>query len=149
MPFLRFMVACLSALACLGTSYADAAQRPPRLQGKGSKPAALLRVQICAGKVEQGLCGPKLSGSFPEIAKVGGINSVEGPLTIRCPGKPPQSNICETDAARPVKVTIRAWVIRDGYHHFDHWEGACSGTVQVCTLRVDGVTTAKAVIRSD
>jgi hypothetical protein len=45
-------------------------------------------------------------------------------------------------------VTIRAWPRRDGYHEFDHWEGACMGIVATCTLRVQGDVTVKAVFRS-
>ena len=142
-------MACLSALTFLGTSHALAGGPIPG-PGKASKPAgARLSVTICAGGVQPGLCGPKafargqLSNSFPAIAKQAGTISAPRPLNIKCPG------ICEAAAARPVKVTIRAWPRRDGYHEFDHWEGACMGTVPTCTVRIRGEVTVKAVFRSD
>jgi hypothetical protein len=145
MPTVRFSVACLVALACLGSSHAVAGGPLP---GKPKLAGTRLTVTICAGDVRPGLCGPKafargqLSSSFPAIARQAGTVSA-APMNIRCPG------VCEAAAERPVKVTIRAWPRRDGYHEFDHWEGACMGTVPTCTVRVQGDVTVKAVFRSD
>ena len=147
MSLVRFSAACLLALTCLGTSYALAGGpitgKPGKLSG------ARLTVTICAGDVRPGLCGPKafargqLSTSFPAIARQAGTISAAGPMNVRCPG------VCESSSARAVQVTIRAWPRRDGYHEFDHWEGACMGTVPTCTVRVQGDVTVKAVFRSD
>ena len=146
MPIVRFSVACLVALTCLGSSHAVAGGPLP---GKPKLAGTRLTVTICAGEVKPGLCGPKafargqLSNSFPAIARQAGTVSAARPMNIRCPG------VCEAAAERPVKVTIRAWPRRDGYHEFDHWEGACMGTVATCTVRVQGDVTVKAVFRSD
>jgi len=146
MPIVRVSVACLVALTCLGSSIAIAGGPLP---GKPKLAGTRLTVTICAGDVRPGLCGPKafargqLSSSFPAIAKQAGTVSTARPLNIRCPG------VCEAAAGGPVKVTIRAWPRRDGYHEFDHWEGACMGTVPTCTVRVQGDATVKAVFRSD
>lgn len=146
MPFLRLSAACLAALACLGAGYADARLKPP---GKAVKPGgARLSVEICAGEARPGLCGPKafsrrqLGGGFPEIARQAGVVSAPA-LNIKCPGK------CGENAPRPKSVTVRAWATVGGYYTFDHWEGACTGTVPTCRLRVGGDMTAKAVFRSD
>jgi hypothetical protein len=146
MPLVRASVACLVALMCLGSSSAVAGGPLP---GKPKLAGHRLTVTICAGEVRAGLCGPKafargqLSNSFPAIARQAGTINSSRPLTIRCPG------VCEAAVERPAKVTIRAWPRRDGYHEFDHWEGACMGTVPTCTLRVQGDVTVKAVFRSD
>jgi hypothetical protein len=146
MPIVRFSVACLVALTCLGSSIAVAGSPLP---GKGSKPkAAQIVVAICAGDVQPGLCGPKfggrqLGGTWPAIARQAGTISATRP-NIRCPG------VCEAEAKRGTGVTFRASPRRDGYHEFDHWEGACMGTVPTCTLRgVQGNVAVKAVFRTD
>jgi len=114
-----------------------------------SKPAPGLTVTICAGDVKRGLCGPtafsggQLGNGFPAIARQAG--SVSAPsVDIKCPG------ICEYNKRpRPKNVTIRAWPRRDGYHEFDHWEGACTTTVPTCTVPFKGNLTVKAVFRTD
>ena len=146
MPLARFSAVCLVAVACLGPSFANAGGPLP---GKPKLAGIRLTVTICAGDVRPGLCGPKafargqLSNSFPAIARQAGTVSAAGPMSIRCPG------VCEAASDRAAKVTIRAWPRRDGYHEFDHWEGACTGTVTTCTVRVQGDMTVKAVFRSN
>lgn len=138
MQYLRFSVACLSALACLGTGYADA--RPP-----GTR----LSVVICvAQEPDPPICGPrvkvsrgKLGATFPPIAKRSGVVSAPF-LKIKCPG------VCEAAVSRAVKVTITAWPTRPQYA-LDHWEGSCAGNAPTCTLRVSANALAKAVFRSD
>ena len=98
MPIVRFSVACLVALTCLGSSIAVAGSPLP---GKGSKPkAAQIVVAICAGDVQPGLCGPKfggrqLGGTWPAIARQAGTISATRP-NIRCPG------VCEAEAKRGI-----------------------------------------------
>jgi hypothetical protein len=154
MRVVRFFVACLSALACLGASYAVAGGPIP--PGKATKAGATLKVQICAGVVSPTQCGPKVARvkglargqartAFPPIAKQAGSVTVPR-LNITCP------DACEATAARPMTVTIKAWPRRDGYHEFHHWEGGCdrAGTVATCTLPIGiGVTTVTAVITSN
>jgi hypothetical protein len=139
MPLVRFSVACLVALACLGSTHAVAGGPIP---GKPSKLAgAQVLVEICFGEA----CGPKafsggrIGDSFPPIAKQAGTITASRPLNLKCPGT------CEGTADRPVKVTIRAVPKRGAYTEFAHWEGACMGTVATCTLRVQGRMTVKAV----
>jgi hypothetical protein len=146
MPLVRLSMACLAALTCLGTSYAAAGKPIP---GPVSKPAGGLTVEICAGDVKRGLCGPtafsggRVGDGFPAIAKQAG--SISAPsVDIKCPG------VCGyNERRRPKTVTIRAWPRRDGYHEFDHWDGACRGTVPTCTVPFKGNLTVKAVFRTD
>ena len=141
MPPVRFLVAGLAALTCLGASHAFAGGPIP---GKPGKPAgAQVVVAICFGDA----CGPKafsrgqLGDSFPPIARQAGTITASSPLNLRCPGT------CEGTVDRPVTVTIRAVPRRGAYTEFDHWEGACMGTVATCTVRAQGRVSVKAVFR--
>jgi hypothetical protein len=144
MPLMRFSVACLVALMCLGSSYAGAVDRPP---AKPAKPAAQIVVEICAGDSKnRDNCGPGKGFSgrrlgeppIPEIAQRAGSLSASGPMNFKCPGP------CQGKAKRAVTVTIKAVAARDGYHKFLKWEGACVGTVPTCRVRVQGSMTVTA-----
>jgi hypothetical protein len=143
MPLVRFLVACLVALTCLGAGHAVAGGP---ISGKPSKPAgAKLVVEICFGDA----CGPKafsggrIGDSFPPIAKQAGTITASRPLSFRCPGT------CEAASKRRVTVTIIAAPRRGGNTEFDHWERACerAGTARSCTVPVEGKTNVKAVFR--
>ena len=140
MPLVRFSVACLVALTCLGSTHALADVPIP---GKGSKPTgATLLVEICFGDE----CGPKTKGSisrrqfvasFPPLAKQAGTITASRPLNFKCPGA------CQGKADRPVSVTLRAVPARD--RKFEGWLNACapSGSAPTCTIPLQGTATVK------
>ena len=137
MPLVRFSVACLVALTCLGSSHAVAGGPLP---GKPSNLVPTLLVELCFGDA----CGPKAVaggrvGDIPPIAKQAGTVTASGPLSFRCPGA------CGGTVDHPVTVTIRAIPRRGAYTEFQEWQGACVGTVPTCTLRVKARMNVRAI----
>jgi hypothetical protein len=141
MQYLRFSVACLSALACLGASYPDSVPPlPPR--GPGSL-GTRLSVELCLGaSYSSENCGPQgTSGSVPYPTSRAGIVSAPS-MEIRCPLK------CAGMKAGAVTLKVKAIASQSsGRHRFAHWdeEGGCKGQGKTCKLSISKNRRARVV----
>jgi hypothetical protein len=135
MHHLRFSVACLSALVCLGTAYPD---EEPLPRGKGSL-VTRLNVEICVGTTyNTKSCGPVgPNDAPPEIVELAGI--VSAPiLDVKCPPK------CFGVAADAVKVKVKAVSRRGARYKFAHWGVGCKGKGE-CRLSIPKNSRARVV----
>jgi hypothetical protein len=137
MQYLRFLMACMSMLACLGVSYADARLGPTPNHRVGTR----LKVEICVPNPEK--CGPRTKANastgqlgvrYPPYAKRAGVVKAQG-LNIKCPGT------CAKDLAGARTVTLTADPTEDpskGSYEFVDWTGKkCAGQRETCTFRIE------------
>ena len=137
MQYLRFSVASLSALACLGASYPDKGPLPGGPGVLGTR----LTVEICLGKpYDSQNCGPQGNrGGVPYLTSRAGYVSAPR-MEIKCPPR------CVGIDDGAVKVGIKAIALRSyGRYKFAGWDEACKGQGKTCSLSIRKNGRARAV----
>jgi uncharacterized repeat protein (TIGR02543 family) len=151
MQYLRFLVACLSMLACLGVSYADARLGPK----PGNREGTRLKVEVCVPNGSPENCGPRekanaanqqLRVSYPPYTKRAGVVKATR-LKIKCP------SACSATLAGARTVTLEADATKDptrGSYEFVEWTSKCAGQGETCTFHIakNANVTVSAVFRS-